>query len=66
MTTFRECTLIKSYYSRLQQAILHPLIVANQLYEKHIIDTNTKAKLVSPHPLKDAIESYRGILLFRF
>ena len=34
--------------------MLHPLIVANQLYEKNIIDPNTKAKLIGTDPSKDA------------
>ena len=41
--------------------MLHPSIVANQLYEKNIIDTNTKAKLVSPDPSKDADFLLRAI-----
>ena len=56
-----ECVLIKNYYSHLQQAMLHTLIVANQFYEKNIIDTNTKAKLVSPNPSKDADFLLRAI-----
>ena len=31
MAAFRECVLIKNYYSHLQLTMLHPSIVANQL-----------------------------------
>lgn len=41
--------------------MLHPSIVANQLYEKNIIDTNTKAKLIGSDHSKDADFLLRAI-----
>ena len=62
MASFRECVLIiKKYYSHLLQAMLHPLIVANQHYEKNIIDINIKAKFVGHDPSKDAYFQLRAI-----
>ena len=57
----RMCPYQEVLFSSTQQVMLHPLIVANQFYEKYIININIKAKFVSPDPLKDADFLLRAI-----
>lgn len=60
METFVESDLLRKYYSHLQHAMLHPSVIASELYSQGFIDGFTRdgSKSAGAEILVKAIEAY--------